>query len=71
MANDPISSFKASMWLWMIKVHNVINRGFSASIHAINGGECNGGNKDAVNERVKYYVESCNRLGVFPGDNLP
>ena len=52
-------------------MHNVVNRGFSATIHAINGGECNGGNRDNVNECVKHYVEYCNRLGVFPGDNHP
>ena len=47
-------------------VHKVVHRGFSATIHAINGG-----NRDVVNERIKYYVEYSNRLDVFRGDNLP
>lgn len=70
VANDPSVSFKAALWLWMEKVHSVVNRGFSATIHAINGGECNGGNRDAVNDRVKYYQQYSNQFGVFPGDNL-
>ncbi|KAL6343346.1 hypothetical protein AAG906_022421 [Vitis piasezkii] len=40
-------------------------RWFSATIHVINGAECNGGNKDAVNARVEYYKDYCNQLGVF------
>ncbi|KAJ9701657.1 hypothetical protein PVL29_006851 [Vitis rotundifolia] len=71
VANDPVISFKTAFWFWMKTVHDIVNRGFSATIHAINGSECNGGNRDAVNARVEYYKDYCNQLGVFPGDNLP
>ena len=71
VANDPVISFKTAFWFWMKNVHDIVNRGFSATIHAINGAECNGGNRDAVSARVEYYEDYCNQLGVFPGDNLP
>ncbi|CAL5417076.1 unnamed protein product [Camellia sinensis] len=70
VATDSVVSFKTALWFWTNNVHNVINSGFGATIRAINSGECNGNNPNAVNARVKYYTDYCNQLGVAPGDNL-
>nr|AHA62771.1 chitinase [Mirabilis jalapa] len=72
VARDPVVAFKTGMWFWMNNVHSLIisNRGFGATIRAINGMECNGGNTGAVNARVGYYKQYCSQLGVSPGDNL-
>ncbi|KAI8004346.1 Endochitinase EP3 [Camellia lanceoleosa] len=70
VATDSVVSFKTALWFWTINVHDVINSGFGATIRAINSGECNGNNPNAVNARVKYYTDYCNQLGVAPGDNL-
>ena len=48
-----------------------MGQGFGATIRAINGAiECNGGNTNAVNARVKYYKDYCSQFGVSTGDNL-
>ncbi|XP_010687455.2 endochitinase A [Beta vulgaris subsp. vulgaris] len=72
VANNVVIAFKTAFWFWMNNVHSriVSGQGFASSIRAINGGECNGGNKRAVNARVKYYTQYCNQLGVSPGNNL-
>ncbi|KAL8136928.1 hypothetical protein V2J09_002929 [Rumex salicifolius] len=72
VATDPSISFKTAFWFWMNNVHSAIigGQGFAATIKAINGGECNGGNTAAVNARVKYYTQYCQQLGVSTGDNL-
>ncbi|KAG2721887.1 hypothetical protein I3760_02G102600 [Carya illinoinensis] len=71
VAADPIISFKASLWFWMTYVHQVRSQGFGATIQAINGAiECNGKNPAAVKDRIQYYTQYCNQLGVAPGDNL-
>ncbi|GAB4830140.1 Endochitinase ep3 [Ancistrocladus abbreviatus] len=72
VANDPIISFKTAFWYWMKHVHSIIisGQGFGATIRAINGIECNGGNTPAVNNRVKYYKQYCDQIGVSPGGNL-
>ena len=71
VANDVVVSFKAALWFWMQNVHQVVNQGFGATIKAINGAvECNGGNPNAVQDRVNYYTQYCSQLGVAPGDNL-
>ncbi|XP_059655028.1 endochitinase At2g43590-like [Cornus florida] len=70
VASDVVVSFKTALWFWMNNVHSVIGQGFGATIRAINSMECNGGNPDAVNARVSYYTDYCNKLGVAPGDNL-
>ncbi|MFH5851723.1 chitinase, partial [Clostridium perfringens] len=55
VASDPVIAFKTGLWFWMNNVHSVITggQGFGATIRAINGGECNGGNTAAVNARVQ------------------
>lgn len=70
VANDPVIAFKTAFWFWMNNVHSKIGQGFGATIRAINGMECNGGNTGAVNARVQYYTQYCSQLGVSPGGNL-
>ncbi|KAL6343316.1 hypothetical protein AAG906_022391 [Vitis piasezkii] len=70
VANDPAVSFKTAFWFWMNNVHSIIGQGFGATIRAINGGECGGGNSAAVNARIGYYTDYCNQFGVSTGDNL-
>ncbi|KAI4304133.1 hypothetical protein MLD38_039684 [Melastoma candidum] len=71
VANDPLVSFKASLWYWMNSVHSKMSEGFGATIRAINGAlECDGANPATVQARVNYYTDYCNQLGVSPGDNL-
>ncbi|XP_056171809.1 endochitinase EP3-like [Syzygium oleosum] len=72
VANDVVVSFKTAFWFWMNNIHSVITsgQGFGATIRAINGGECSGGNSGAVQARVKYYTDYCNQFGVSPGSNL-
>ncbi|KAL3724317.1 hypothetical protein ACJRO7_029480 [Eucalyptus globulus] len=71
-ANDVVVSFKTAFRFWMNNAHSVITsgQGFGATIRAINGIECGGGNPDAVQARVQYYIDYCNHCGVSPGDNL-
>lgn len=72
VATDRVVSFKAAFWFWMNQCHNIITsgQGFGATIRAINSMECNGGNSGAVNARVGYYTDYCNKLQVNPGNNL-
>ncbi|KAK9159573.1 hypothetical protein Syun_005914 [Stephania yunnanensis] len=72
VANDPLVSFKTGLLFWMNNCHSLITsgQGFGATIRAINGIECNGGNTAAVNARVGYFTSYCNQFGVSPGDNL-
>ncbi|XP_039133044.1 endochitinase EP3-like [Dioscorea cayenensis subsp. rotundata] len=74
VANDVVVSFKSSLWYWMTNNahrHMVVDQDFGATIRAINGKyECDGGNTAAVNSRVGYYKDYCNRLGVDPGNHL-
>ncbi|XP_034685661.1 endochitinase EP3-like [Vitis riparia] len=70
VANDAVVSFKTALWFWMNNVHSVVSQGFGATIRAINGMECNGGNSGAVNARVGYFRDYCNQFGVSPGDNI-
>ncbi|KAI3795923.1 hypothetical protein L1987_38584 [Smallanthus sonchifolius] len=72
VSTDPIISFQNALWFWMNNVHSVIlsGQGFGATIRAINGMECDGGNPDTVSARVQYYTQYCSQLGVVPGDNL-
>lgn len=74
VANDVVVSFKSSLWYWMTNNahrHMVVDQDFGATIRAINGKyECDGGNTAAVNSRVGYYKDYCNRLGVDPGNRL-
>ncbi|XP_065867082.1 endochitinase PR4-like [Euphorbia lathyris] len=71
VANDAVVSFKTALWYWMVNVRPVVTQGFGATIRAINGAiECNGGNSGAVQARIGYYTDYCNKFGVAPGDNL-
>ncbi|MFS8007694.1 putative chitinase [Helianthus anomalus] len=63
-------SFQTALWFWMNNVHAVIGQGFGATIRAINGIECDGGNPGTISARVQYYTQYCSQLGVTPGDNL-
>lgn len=72
VATDPSISFRTALWFWMNNVQSLLisGQGFGATIRAINGGECDGGNPATVTSRVQYYTDYCNQLGVAPGDNL-
>ena len=71
VARDPVVSFKSALWFWMDNVHQVMPEGFGATIRAINGAlECNGRNAAEMNQRVDYYRQYCQQLGVDPGSNL-
>ncbi|VVB03263.1 unnamed protein product [Arabis nemorensis] len=63
-------AFRTGVWFWMNSVRPVLNEGFGATIKAINGMECNGGNPGAVNARIKYYRDYCGQFGVDPGVNI-
>ncbi|XP_073030462.1 endochitinase At2g43590-like [Primulina eburnea] len=72
VARENVISFKTALWFWMNNCHIAITsgQGFGATIRAINGMECNGGNTGAVNSRVQYYRSYCSQLGVDPGPNI-
>nr|XP_043627979.1 chitinase 6-like [Erigeron canadensis] len=72
VATDQVVSFKSALWFWMENVHSgfASGSGFGATIRAINGMECNGGNPGAVNSRVTYYTDYCKQFGVATGDKL-
>lgn len=73
VAEDPVISFKTALWYWINNVQSTIvsGQGFGATIRAINGAlECDGANPETVTNRVKYYTEYCEQIGVSPGDNL-
>ncbi|KAK9049846.1 hypothetical protein SSX86_031185 [Deinandra increscens subsp. villosa] len=72
VATDPVISFRTALWFWMNNVHSIIlsDQGFGATIRAINGMECDGGNAATVSSRVQYFTQYCDQLGVAPGDNL-
>ncbi|KAI3700845.1 hypothetical protein L2E82_45484 [Cichorium intybus] len=67
VANDPMISFRTALWFWMTNVHSVMGQGFGATIKAINGNECMGGNAGQVNSRVGYYMDYCKQFGVSTG----
>jgi len=70
VGSNPTVAFRTGLWFWMNSVRPVLNQGFGATIRAINGMECNGGNSGAVNARIGYYRDYCGQLGVDPGPNL-
>uniref|UniRef100_A0A6N2LTR6 chitinase n=1 Tax=Salix viminalis TaxID=40686 RepID=A0A6N2LTR6_SALVM len=59
VSRDAVVSFKTALWFWKNSVRPVVSQGFGATIRAINGNECNGGNAGAVQARVKYYRDYC------------
>ncbi|KAJ6744919.1 ENDOCHITINASE EP3-LIKE [Salix purpurea] len=70
VSRDAVVSFKTALWFWMNRVRPVVSQGFGATIRAINGNECNGGNSGAVQARVRYYRDYCGQLGVSTENNL-
>ncbi|KAL1188431.1 Endochitinase CHI [Cardamine amara subsp. amara] len=70
VAQDPVLAFKAAFWFWTTNVRQNFNQGFGATIRAINGMECNGGDSATVAKRIEYYRDYCGKLGVEPGENL-
>ncbi|KAH7836219.1 hypothetical protein Vadar_033762 [Vaccinium darrowii] len=76
VASDPVIAFKTALCIWMdsYDMHWSIveGYGFGATIRQMSDGwlDCDGGNSTAVNVRVEYYTEYCNRLGVAPGDGI-
>ena len=79
VASDPTISWEAALWFWMTSTpkgrtaHTIMvqGAGFGLTIDVVNGSvECNGGNPDAVNERVQHFQNFCALLGVPTGANL-
>ncbi|KAI3943895.1 hypothetical protein MKW92_023817 [Papaver armeniacum] len=72
VSKNPVISFKTAFWFWMNNVHSIIttNKGYGPTIRPINGMECNGGNSNAVQARIRYFKAYCSQLGVAPGENL-
>ncbi|MEH1938954.1 MAG: glycoside hydrolase family 19 protein [Nostoc sp.] len=76
VSTDSAISFMTALWFWMTSCHNAIrNSGFGMTISIINGGiECGPnaspqGRQEAQN-RINFYQDFCQRLGVSPGENL-
>ncbi|EOA24738.1 hypothetical protein CARUB_v10018014mg [Capsella rubella] len=63
-------ALRKGLSFWIKSVRPVLNQGFGATIKAINGIECNGGDSGAVQARIGYYRDYCRQLGVDPGPNL-
>ncbi|CAI0449516.1 unnamed protein product [Linum tenue] len=70
VAKDPVVTWKSALWFWSTSVRPTERKGFGETIHKINGMECNHGNTDEVEDRVRYYREYCKQLGVSPGNNI-
>ena len=72
-------SWGTALWYWMtqsgggsVTSHQAMTggSGFGATIRAINGIECNGGNTGEMQDRVNDYQSFTSILGVSPGGNL-
>ncbi len=79
VASDATIAWETALWFWMTvtsggrTAHTVMaqNAGFGLTIRVINGQiECNGGNSQAVNDRIAFYQRFCAQLGVPSGENL-
>ncbi len=79
VSSDATIAWETALWFWMTvtsggrTAHTIMvqGAGFGLTINAINGQvECNGGNSQAVNDRVNFYKNFCGQLGVDPGTNL-
>nr|BAC43319.1 putative endochitinase [Arabidopsis thaliana] len=66
VGSNPTVAFRKGLSFWINSVRPVLNQGFGATIRAINGMECNGGNSGAVKARIGYYRDYCRQLGVDP-----
>lgn len=76
VSTDSAISFMTALWFWMTSCHDAIrNSGFGKTISIINGGiECGPnaspqGRQEAQN-RINFYQDFCQKLGVSPGENL-
>jgi len=79
VSSNATVAWETAIWFWMTvtaggrTAHTVMvqNAGFGLTINVINGSiECNGGNSQAVTDRVNAYKSFCALLGVDPGTNL-
>ncbi|CAN1770023.1 Chitinase 4 [Linum perenne] len=71
VGRSPVVAWKTALWIWMRSVSPVLDQGFGATIRGISGrSECNGGNPENVQARVRYYVDYCKHFGVNPGPDL-
>ncbi|UHA73413.1 glycoside hydrolase family 19 protein [Paenibacillus sp. 481] len=80
VATDSSVAWKTALWFWntqsgagrMTPHHAIVNNaGFGETIRSINGTvECNGKEPDKVNNRIKYFTNFANLLGVSTGDKL-
>ncbi len=79
ISTDSRLAWATGVWFWMTSTgagnqtsHDAIVGGsFAGTIEAINGSiECNGGDPSEVQDRVQYYQQFCQLLGVDPGGNL-
>ena len=73
VATDPKIAFGTAVWFWTNpqsgqgSPHDAVDQGLGATIHIINGIECNGGNAPAVADRIRLYHRFCDMFGVDPG----
>ncbi|KAI6674450.1 hypothetical protein NL676_002356 [Syzygium grande] len=72
VANNPVMAFKTALWFWRTSSlqSKLLSQGFSATIRAINGGECSGKKPKAVRAQVTYYTNYCKQFRFAPGRNL-
>ncbi|CAN1304090.1 Endochitinase At2g43590 [Linum perenne] len=70
VANDRVLTWKTALWFWTTSVRPTERKGFGETIHRVNGMECNRGNTDEVEDRVRYYIEYCKQLDVTPGQHI-
>jgi len=80
VAQDASVAWKTALWFWVTQTgagtmtsHSAIVNGvgFGETIRTINGSiECNGGSPQSVNNRVSYFTNFANILGVSTGGNL-
>ncbi len=79
VSSNAAVSWGTALWYWMtgtgggsVTSHQAMvdGAGFGATIRAINGIECNGGNTGEMQDRVNDYEYFTSILGVSPGGNL-
>ncbi|CAN8286623.1 unnamed protein product [Cochlearia groenlandica] len=66
VSSNPTVAFRTGLWFWMENVRPVLSQGFGATIRAINGMECNGGDSGSVEAKIMNYKDYCGQLGVDP-----
>ncbi len=79
VATDGLITWQAAVWYWMDSIsggktaHSAMIQGlgFGATIQVINGAvECGGKAPSRVQQRVQWYQNICNILGIPTGNNL-